>query len=328
MEYIKLGKSGLDVSKLCLGCMSFGDSSTGWLHDKWVLNQEDTNDIIKTALKLGINFFDTANIYSNGTSEEYIGKALKNYSNRDRVVIATKVFGRMHTGPNGQGLSRKHILAECEKSLKRLQTDYIDLYIIHRYDYETPIEETLSALTSLVRDGKVRYIGASSMFAWQFLQMIHSSEKHNFEKFISMQNHYNLIYREEEREMLPLCENIGVGVTPYSPLAAGRLSRNITDITNRKSNDTTVSGKYDNTLDIDTPIIERVHKIANNHGTTATQIALSWLLSKKSVNSPIIGTTKTEQLSDAIKAVKLKLSKDEIQYLEEKYKPHEVVGVR
>lgn len=327
MQYTKLGNTGLDISKLCLGAMSFGDVNVGWLH-KWVLNQADTTDMIKHSLDLGINFFDCANIYSLGTSEEYVGAALKEQANRDNIVIATKVFGRMYPGPNGQGLSRKHILSACDDSLRRLQTDYIDLYIIHRFDYDTPIEETMSALDSLVKSGKVRYIGASSMFAWQFLQMQHISEKNCFAKFVSMQNHYNLIYREEEREMMPMCDQLGIGVTPYSPLAAGRLSRKPSDVTNRKATDETAGGKYDSTIDIDKPIIERVHQIASNRGATATQVSLAWLLAKPAVSSPIIGTTKKDQLTDAVKAVQLSLTKDEIKYLEETYQPHDVVGAR
>ena len=235
MEYVKLGNSGLEVSRICLGCMSFGDSEI-WTH-KWVLNEENSRPIIKRALELGINFFDTANVYSLGRSEEILGKALKDYAKRDEVVIATKVFSRMRDGPNGAGLSRKVIMNEIDNSLKRLGTDYVDLYIIHRWDYNTPIEETMDALNEVVKAGKARYIGASAMYAWQFQKALYTAEKHGWTKFVSMQNHYNLIYREDERELIPLCKDQKIGLTPYSPLAAGRLARDWSETTYRLQTD-------------------------------------------------------------------------------------------
>lgn len=324
MEYVKLGNSGLDVSKICLGCMSFGDA-TKWVH-KWVLNENESRPIIKKAIDMGINFFDTANIYSLGYSEEILGKALKDYANRDEVVIATKVYNKMNNGPNGFGLSRKAIMSEIDKSLKRLGTDYVDLYIIHRWDYNTPIEETMEALNDIVRAGKVRYIGASSMFAWQFQKALYVSEKNNWASFISMQNHLNLIYREEEREMLPLCIDKKIGVTPYSPLAAGRLSRDWSETTKRYESDDIAKSKYDNTYDIDKVIVERVAKLAEKLNVTRTQIALAWILQKEPVVAPIIGATKISHLIEAESSLNVTLTNEEISYLEEPYTPHKVVG--
>ncbi|MED4036084.1 aldo/keto reductase (plasmid) [Niallia taxi] len=324
MEYIKLGNTGLDVSRLCLGCMGFGDADK-WLH-QWVLNEENSRPVIKKALEMGINFFDTANVYSLGTSEEYLGRALKEYANRDEVVIATKVHGKMHAGPNGSGLSRKAIMSEIDKSLNRLGTDYVDLYIIHRWDDNTPIEETMEALHDVVKAGKARYIGASAMFAWQFQKALHTAEKHGWTKFVSMQNHLNLIYREEEREMLPLCKEENIAVTPYSPLASGRLTRDLSVTTHRSETDQIQKSKYDATSEADRLVIERVATLANKHGVLRTNIALAWLLQKEQVTAPIIGATKLSHLEDAAGALSFKLTSDEIAFLEEPYIPHAIVG--
>jgi aryl-alcohol dehydrogenase-like predicted oxidoreductase len=324
MEYVKLGNSGLEVSRICLGCMSFGDSEI-WTH-KWVLNEENSRPIIKKALELGINFFDTANVYSLGRSEEILGKALKDYAKRDEVVIATKVFSRMRDGPNGAGLSRKVIMNEIDNSLKRLGTDYVDLYIIHRWDYNTPIEETMDALNDVVKAGKARYIGASAMYAWQFQKALYTAEKHGWTKFVSMQNHYNLIYREDERELIPLCKDQKIGLTPYSPLAAGRLARDWSETTYRLQTDEVVKSKYDSTKDADKAIVDRVAELANKHGVSRAQISLAWLLHKDPVNAPIVGATKITHLEDAVGAIAVKLTPDEITYLEEPYVPHPIVG--
>ncbi|GFP76456.1 aldo/keto reductase [Clostridium fungisolvens] len=324
MEYIKLGNTGMDVSKLCLGCMSFGDTEK-WIH-KWVLDEDNSRPIIKKALDLGINFFDTANVYSIGRSEEIIGKALKDFANRDEVVIATKVHGKMHEGPNGSGLSRKAILSEIDNSLKRLGTDYVDLYIIHRWDYNTPIEETMEALHDVVKSGKARYIGASAMYAWQFQKALHVAEKHGWTRFVSMQNHYNLIYREEEREMLPLCREEKIAVTPYSPMASGRLIRDWSETTKRLETDNVARSKYDSTASADKLVVDRVAEIAEKRGILRIHVALAWLLHKAPVTAPIIGATKISQLEDAVGAISVKLTPEEIAYLEEPYVPHVIVG--
>lgn len=324
MEYVKLGNTGLDVSKLCLGCMGFGDAKH-WVHP-WVLDEAGSRTIIKKALDVGINFFDTANWYSLGKSEEFLGRALKDYANRDEIVLATKVWGRMHEGPNGAGLSRKAIMSEIDKSLKRLGTDYVDLYIIHRWDYNTPIEETMEALHDIVKAGKARYIGASAMFAWQFQKVLHVAEKNGWTKFVSMQNHLNLIYREEEREMLPLCKEEKIGVTPYSPLASGRLTRDWSETTLRSETDQIQKSKYDGTMDADRIVVERVASIAEKLGVPRTQIALAWLLQKETVTSPIIGATKIAHLEVAVEALSVKLMPEEIAFLEEPYVPHSIVG--
>mgnify|MGYP000970478770 FL=1 len=324
MEYVKLGNSGLEVSRICLGCMSFGDSEI-WTH-KWVLNEENSRPIIKKALELGINFFDTANVYSLGRSEEILGKALKDYAKRDEVVIATKVFSRMRDGPNGAGLSRKVIMNEIDNSLKRLGTDYVDLYIIHRWDYNTPIEETMDALNDVVKAGKARYIGASAMYAWQFQKALYTAEKHRWTKFVSMQNHYNLIYREDERELIPLCKDQKIGLTPYSPLAAGRLARDWSETTYRLQTDEVAKSKYDSTKNADKAIVDRVAELANKHGVSRAQISLAWLLHKDPVNAPIVGATKITHLEDAVGALSVKLTPNEITYLEDPYVPHPIVG--
>lgn len=324
MEYIKLGNTGLDVSKLCLGCMGFGEAGR-WIHE-WVLNEENSRPIIKKALELGINFFDTANVYSDGTSEEIVGRALKDYANRDEIVLATKVHFRMHEGPNGMGLSRKAIMSEIDKSLKRLGTDYVDLYQIHRWDYNTPIEETMEALHDVVKAGKARYIGASAMYAWQFLKALHVAEKHGWTRFVSMQNHYNLIYREEEREMMPLCKAEKIGVIPYSPLASGRLTRDWAEKTHRSETDQTQKSKYDPSADADRIIVERLATIAQRRGVPRVHVALAWLLQKEPVTAPIIGATTIGHLENAAAALSLKLMPEEIAALEEPYVPHRVVG--
>ncbi|MEC0546094.1 aldo/keto reductase [Bacillus inaquosorum] len=324
MDYVKLGHSGLDVSRLCLGCMSFG-AAEKWVH-QWVLDEEKSRPIIKKALELGINFFDTANVYSMGASEEILGRALKDYANRDEIVLATKVHQRMHEGPNGAGLSRKAIMSEIDKSLKRLGTDNVDLYIIHRWDYHTPIEETMEALHDVVKAGKARYIGASAMYAWQFQKALHVAEKNGWTKFVSMQNHLNLIYREEEREMLPLCKEEKMGVTPYSPLASGRLTREWSETTHRSETDQIQKSKYDATADADWLVVERLAAIAEKHGVSRTHIALAWLLQKEPVTAPIIGATKMSHLEDAVRALSVKLTSEEIALLEEPYVPHPIVG--
>ncbi|PEJ60877.1 aldo/keto reductase [Bacillus sp. AFS002410] len=324
MEYTKLGNTGLDVSRLCLGCMGFGDANR-WIHP-WVIDEESSRTIIKKALDLGINFFDTANVYSDGTSEEYVGRALKDYANRDEIVLATKVYFPMHQGANGSGLSRKHIMSEIDKSLKRLGTDYVDLYQIHRWDYHTPIEETMEALHDLVKAGKVRYVGASAMYSWQFLKALHVAEKNGWTRFVTMQNHLNLIYREEEREMLPLCNEEKIGVIPYSPLASGRLTRDWSNTTLRSETDETQKSKYGATENTDRLVVERVAEIAEKQGVLKSQIALAWLLQKQPVTAPIIGATKISHLEDSEGALSVKLTAEEVAYLEEPYVPHQVVG--
>ena len=325
MEYARLGTTGMKVSRICLGCMGFGDAEH-WVH-KWVLNEENSRPVIQKALELGINFFDTANVYSLGVSEEILGRALKDFARRDEVVIATKVHGKMRQEPNGGGLSRKAILSEIEHSLRRLGTDYVDLYQIHRWDYETPIEETMEALNDVVRAGKARYIGASAMFAWQFAKALYTADRHGWTRFISMQDHLNLIYREEEREMLPLCRAEGVGSIPYSPLASGRLTREwSSESTLRSETDQIAKSKYDSTALADQLVVERVAETAQKRGVTRTQVALAWLLQKPPVTAPIIGATKLAHLEEAVGALAVKLSADEVKYLEEPYVPHRIVG--
>jgi aryl-alcohol dehydrogenase-like predicted oxidoreductase len=303
--------------------MGFGDASSGL--QEWVLNEDDSRQIIKRAIDLGINFFDTANCYSFGTSEEYLGRALKD-CNRDEIVVATKVFIPMRKGQNGQGLSRKHIIAEIDHSLKRLGMDYVDLYIIHRWDYNTPIEETMSALHDVVKSGKARYLGASSMFAWQFQKALYTAEKNGWTKFISMQNHYNLMYREDEREMMQLCLDQKIASTPYSPLASGRLSRGIGADTKRTAVDEVQRQKYGSTEAEDQVIINRVAEIAEKRGITRSQVALAWLLHKPPVAAPVIGVSKMSHLEDSVGAAGISLSKEEMAYLEEPYVPHRMTG--
>ena len=326
MEYARLGNTGMNVSRLCLGCMGFG-SAEGWAHNSWALDEQASREIVKKALELGINFFDTANVYAYGASEEILGRALKDFAKRNEIVIATKVFGKMNDKPNGGGLSRKAILSEIDNSLKRLGVDYVDLYQIHRWDYETPIEETMEALNDVVRAGKVRYIGASAMFAWQFQKALHVAEQHGWTRFVSMQNHLNLIYREEEREMLPLCRDQKIGVIPYSPLASGRLTRDWSaESTVRSENDAIAKGKYDSTADADQQVVKRVAELAEKSGNTRTHIALAWLLQKAPVTAPIIGATKLRHLEEAVGSLSVKLTAEDVTYLEEPYIPHRVVG--
>ena len=325
MEYTRLGNSGLEVSKLCLGCMGFGDASK-WSRGSWILNEEESMKIIKRALELGINFFDTADMYSLGESERILGKAIKKYANRNDVVIATKIFYPLRDGKNNKGLSRKYIFEAVEASLKRLNMDYIDLLVIHRFDYDTPLEETMEALHDLIKMGKIRYIGASAMYAWQFQKANYIAEKHGWTKFISMQNHYNLLYREDERELIPYCIDSGIQLTPYSPLASGRLSRSSHEQSKRFEEDKVTQGKYINTLKEDNRIIDRVGEIADKKGITRVQVALAWLLSHNYVASPLIGATKLSHLEGAIGALDVKLTQEEINYLEEEYIPHKIVG--
>jgi len=326
MEYITLGQSDLKVSRLCLGCMSYGDPTSG--HYSWVLNEKDSRPFIKQALELGINFFDTANMYSFGASERVLGKALKDFAKRSEVVIATKVFFPMNKeDPNSGGLSRKSILHEIDQSLTRLGTDYIDLYQIHRWDYKTPIEETLETLDEIVKAGKVRYLGASSMFAWQFAKCLYLAEKHHWHRFISMQPHYNLIYREEEREMLPFCKVEKIAVMPWSPLARGRLARPLeSQETARFVTDYVGKKLYDKTQEADNLIIKQVNRIAQQRDIAPSQVALAWLFKNPVVSTPIIGATKPHHLEDAVDALGIRLTKEEIRLLESPYVPHDIVG--
>jgi aryl-alcohol dehydrogenase-like predicted oxidoreductase len=323
MQYGKLGTTGLDVSAICLGCMSFGVSDRG--NHEWTLDEDSSRQLIKQALDAGINFVDTANVYSDGTSEEFVGRALRDYADRDEIVLATKVHGQMRSGPNGGGLSRKAILSEIDHSLRRLQVDYVDLYQIHRWDYKTPIEETLEALHDVVKAGKARYIGASSMYAWQFAQALYLADLNGWSRFVTMQNHYNLIYREEEREMLPLCYDQGIGAIPWSPLARGRLTRPWDASTARGETDEFGASLYQ---DGDRAIVERVAETAEKRGVSPAQIALAWVLRNPTVSSPIVGATKPQHLSDAIAAVDIALDDDEVSYLEAEYTPHNVAGFR
>ena len=325
MNYVSLGRTGLQVSRVCLGCMSYGQAKTpGVLQWHWTLSEEESRPHIQRALELGVNFFDTANVYSNGESEAVLGRAIRDFTRREEVVLATKVWGPMRQGPNGRGLSRKAILSEVDDSLRRLGTDYIDLYIIHRYDYDTPLEETLEALHDVVRSGKVRYLGASSMHAWQFMKAIGLQRANGWATFISMQNYYNLLYREDEREMLRLCPSEGIGATPWSPLARGKLARpaDADGTTARAKTDAFGKTLFVKTTDIDRPVIDRTNEIAKARGVPMAQIAMAWLLRKPAVTSPIFGATKREHLDDAIAAVSVTLSDEEISGLEELYQPH------
>ncbi|MFJ4367397.1 aldo/keto reductase [Streptomyces chartreusis] len=321
MQYVKLGSTGLDVSRICLGCMTYGLPDRG-AHE-WTLDEEASRPLIRQALDAGINFFDTANVYSDGTSEEIVGKALRDFASRDEIVLATKVNGRMRPGPNGAGLSRKAIMTEIDHSLARLGTDYVDLYQIHRFDPHTPVEETMEALHDLVKAGKVRHIGASSMYAWQFSKMQYTAERHGWTKFVSMQNYYNLLYREEEREMLPLCADQGVGILPWSPLARGRLTRDWGTVTDRSANDDFGSRLY---VDSDQVVVEAVTRVANERGVPRAQVALAWLLHQDTVTAPIIGAGRPRHIEDAAAAVELELSEKELEELERSYAPHPVIG--
>ena len=324
MEYTKLGNTGLKVSRFCLGCMSYGQATTGMMKWHWTLSEADSLPHIRRALEAGVNFFDTANVYSDGHSERVLGRAVKDFGRRDELVLATKVYNPMRPDANGKGLSRKAILTEIDKSLERLGTDYVDLYIIHRFDYETPLEETLEALNDVVRAGKVRYLGASSMHAWQLMKALGIQRARGWAPFISMQNYYNLLYREEEREMLKLCAQEGVGVTPWSPLARGRLARPWSDeaVSERAKTDQFGKTLYAKTAALDKPVVERVMEIAKERGLPPSQISLAWLLHKPVVTSPIVGATKPQHLEDAIAALSVKLADSEIARLEELYQPH------
>jgi len=325
MQYVNLGKSGLKVSRLCLGMMSYGTSQ--WR--SWVLDEEPSRPFIKKALDAGINFFDTSDMYSRGVSEEVLGKSLRHFGiNRGSVIIATKVYFPMTDDPNGRGLSRKHIMDAIDASLQRLGMEYVDLYQIHRWDYDTPIEETMEALHDVVRAGKARYIGASSMYAWQFVKAQHAADLHGWTRFISMQNHYNLIYREEEREMIPFCINEGIGLIPWSPLArgffAGNRKREGGGETLRANTDDYADNLYFRNEDFD--VAERVQEVAQKRGVTGSQIALAWLLGKPHVTAPIIGATKLDHLEQSIAALDISLTEDEVKSLEEPYQPHPVLG--
>ena len=326
MQYVRLGRSGLKVSRLCLGCMTYGSPTERW---PWALDEAASRPYIKRALELGINFFDTANAYSAGMSEEVVGRALKDYAKRDDVVIATKVFMPMGSAPNNVGLSRKHVMSQVDASLRRLGTDYVDLYQIHRLDLNTPVEEIMQTLDDLVRMGKVRYLGASSMWAWQFSKLQYTAKLNGWTPFISMQPHYNLIYREEEREMLPLCLDMGVGVVPWSPLARGFLAGNRTRSggeTARAQGDQFARELY--YQEDDFAVVDRLGEIARARGLPNMQVALAWMLSKAAITAPIVGITKMTHFDDAVAALDVKLTEDEIKRLEEPYRPHTVRGHR
>jgi aryl-alcohol dehydrogenase (NADP+) len=321
MKYVKLGRTGLDVSRICLGCMSFGDPGRGG--HPWSLDEEASRPLIRQAIEAGINFFDTANVYSLGSSEEITGRALKDFAKRDEIVLATKVFSTMRDEPNGTGLSRKAIMTEIDHSLTRLGTDYVDLYQIHRWDRRTPAEETMEALHDVVKAGKARYIGASSMYAWQFAKAQHVAEVNGWTKFVSMQNHYNLIYREEEREMLPLCLDQGVGVIPWSPLARGRLTRDWDTTTARSETDEFGQNLY---LPEDQQVHEQVAEVASARGIPRAQVAMAWLLGRPGVTAPIVGVTKAAHLDDAVAALDVELTQQETEQLEKPYVPHRIAG--
>ncbi len=323
MEYVKLGRTGLDVSRVCLGCMTYGEPQRG--NHPWTLDEAASRPLIRKAVDLGVNFFDTANVYSDGSSEEIVGRALKEFTQRDAIVLATKVHGRTHEGPNGMGLSRKSIMAQIDHSLRRLGTDYVDLYQIHRWDPRTPIEETLEAMHDVVKAGKARYIGASSMYAWQFSKALYLAERHGWTRFATMQNHYNLLYREEEREMMPLCQDQGIGVIPWSPLARGRLTRDWDETSERMQTD-----EFGKTLytvpDADRRIVEAVAAIATARGVPKAQVALAWVAQQPFVTAPIVGASKPQHLDDAVAAISLELTPAEIAALEEHYVPQAVAG--
>jgi 1-deoxyxylulose-5-phosphate synthase len=325
VKYKNLGKTGLKVSELCLGCMTFGVPDRG--DHRWTLPEEPSRALIRRAVDAGINYFDTANSYSDGTSEEIVGRALKDFSRRDEVVIATKVFFPMHPGPNGSGLSRKAIFTAIDASLRRLGTDYVDLYQIHRWDYSTPIEETLEALHDVVKSGKARYLGASSMFAWQFSKALFLARQRGWTPFVSMQNHYNLLYREEEREMMPLCTAEQIGVVPWSPLARGRLTREWDSETARTRTDEYGNKLYVDSVDADRKVVERVAKIAAARAVPMAQVALAWISQKPFVTAPIVGASKPQHLDDAVASLNLKLDPAEIAQLEAPYVPHAIAGL-
>ena len=323
MDYAKLGSTGLEVSAITLGCMSFGEPAAGG--HQWAIGEEASRPLIKQALEAGITFVDTANVYSGGTSEEIVGRAIRDFTTRDQVVLATKVHGRMRPGPNGAGLSRAAILAEIDNSLRRLGTDYVDLYQIHRWDPTVPIEETMEALHDVVKSGKARYIGASSMWAWQFAQAQYTAELNGWTRFVSMQDHYNLLYREEEREMLPFCADQGVGVIPWSPLARGKLTRDWAESTKRNETDRLLN-ENNVYVDGDQQIVERVASVASDLGVPRAQVALAWLHHQPVVTAPIFGATKAQHITDAVASLDIELSDEQLGFLEEPYRPHAVVG--
>ena len=312
MDYVRLGQTGLKVSRIALGCMSYGDPG----FHQWTLDEEASQPFFRQAVELGINFWDTANGYGGGTSEEFVGRAVKTYARREDIVLATKVHNKMHEGPGGSGLSRKAILEQLDASLRRLDTDYIDLYYIHRFDADVPVEETMEVLHDVIKAGKVRYIGASSMWAWQFAKMQHAADLRGWTRFVAMENQYNLLKREEEREMLPMCTDLGVGCVPYSPLGKGRLARPWGQHTQRADTDQ-VARTFD--LDVDQPVVEAVQRIAEKRGVQMAQIAMAWVLSKPVVTAPIVGATKTHHLADAAAALEIQLTEEEISHLEEPY---------
>ncbi len=324
MDYVNLGRTGLKVSRLCLGCMTYGEPGRG--NHAWTLPEAESRPLIRRAIELGITFFDTADVYSDGSSEEIVGRVLKDHARRDGIVLATKVHGRMHPDANGAGLSRKHIMASIDASLTRLGTDHVDLYQIHRYDPDTPLEETLEALHDVVKSGKARYIGASSMYAWQFCRALLLADRHGWTRFVSMQNHYNLLYREEEREMVALCQAEGVGMIPWSPLARGRLTRPPETRTERTETDLFGRTLYSKSEAADRAVIDRLGELAETRGLPRAQLALAWLLSKPGVTAPIVGASKPHHLDDAVAALEVKLSPDEVARLEEPYVPHAVAG--
>ena len=322
MEYRKLGTTGLEISPLALGCMTYGEPERG--NHPWSLPEEESRPLIRQAVEAGINFFDTANVYSNGSSEEIVGRALADFTSRDEVVIATKVHGAMRPGPNGHGLSRKAILNEIDASLTRLGTDYVDLYQIHRWDHTTPIEETLEALDDVVKAGKARYIGASSMFAWEFSKALYLQRINGWSRFVSMQDHYNLLNREEEREMLPLAADQGIGAIPWSPLARGRLTRDWDETTERSETDEFGKGLYGEQGDRE--IVDAVAAIAAERGVTRAQIALAWVSRNPVVSAPIVGVRKPQHLEDAVASLNIELTPEEVTRLEQPYRPHAVAG--
>ncbi|GBU19286.1 MULTISPECIES: aldo/keto reductase [Methylobacterium] len=324
MKMKKLGRTGMDVSALCLGCMTYGVPERG--PHPWTLPEEESRPLIKKALDLGINFFDTANFYSDGTSEEIVGRALRDYGNRDSLVIATKCYFPLSQAPNAGGLSRKAIFQSIDASLKRLGTDYVDLFQIHRWDYATPIEVTLEALHDVVKAGKARYLGASSMFAWQFAKALFTADRHGWTRFATMQDHYNLLHREEEREMHPLCADQGVAIIPWSPLARGRLTRDWDESSARQQSDEVGKTLYRKTEEADRQVVEKVAEIAAMRGVSRAQVALSWVASRQSVTAPIIGASKPQHLDDAVAALRLRLNEQETEALEELYVPHAPVG--
>jgi 1-deoxyxylulose-5-phosphate synthase len=317
MDYVRLGKSGLKVSRIALGCMSFGDTSRGF--NEWSLNEDDSQPFFRQAVELGVTFWDTANVYCLGSSEEFVGRAIQRYSRREDVVLATKLHFPMHTGPGGKGLSRKAVMEQIDASLTRLGTDYVDLYQIHRFDRDTPVEETMEALHDVVKSGKVRYLGASSMWAWQFSKMQYTADVHGWTRFVSMQNQYSLLMREEEREMFGLLADQGVGCIPYSPLAKGRVCRPWGERTARMDSDP-VGRRFD--IDEDAPIVDAVQQVADARGLPMAQVALSWVLRNPVVTAPIVGATKAHHLDDAIKALDITLTDEEVAQLEQAYRPH------